>query len=93
LRWVRQALLQARQSLPLGDWRIEHAPGLQADDIRALADTDLPPFPHRFEVDPELRAGLRIFGNGNCIDASLTGLQSDQDSLSAALLRARGAPA
>jgi vacuolar-type H+-ATPase subunit H len=91
LRWVRMALAQARQSLPLGDWRIVHAPGLQADDIRTLGDSELSPFPHRFEVDTELAAGVRVFGNGNCIDASLAGLLSDRDSLAAVLLRARGA--
>jgi vacuolar-type H+-ATPase subunit H len=91
LRWVRRALSQARQALPPGEWRIEHAPGLQADDIRVLGENDLSGLPHRFQLAPELPAGVRIFGNGNCIDASLAGLLADRDGLAAALLRARAA--
>jgi len=91
LRWLHQALLQARHSLPPGEWRIDYAPGLQPEDIEALGGTELSPFPFRFQADPALRAGVCIFGNGNCIDASLAGLLSDQDSLAAALLRAREA--
>lgn len=89
LRWVRQALLQAHQSLPPGDWRIDHAAGLDGADIARLAQQELALFPHRFQLDAGLAAGVRIHGNGNCIDASLAGLLSDRDSLAASLLRAR----
>jgi hypothetical protein len=89
LRWVRQALLQARECLPCSDWQIEHAPGLMSDDIAALDEHDMPPFRRNFETNPQLDAGLRIHGNGNCVDASLTGLLADRDSLAASLLRAR----
>ncbi len=88
LRWVRQALLQARQVLPSRDWLIEHAPGLLPEDIATL-DDDLAPAPRNFEVNPQLVAGLRIHGNGNCVDASLAGLLADRDTLAASLLRAR----
>jgi hypothetical protein len=89
LRWVRQALLQARQALPCSDWRIEHAAGLLPEDIAALDDDDMPPFLRNFEANPQLVAGLRVHGNGNCIDASLAGLLADRDSLAASLLLAR----
>jgi vacuolar-type H+-ATPase subunit H len=89
LRWVRLALLQARQALPCSDWRIAHAPGLLPADIAALDDDDTAPFLRNFEAEPQLVAGLRVHGNGNCVDASLAGLLADRDSLSASLLRAR----
>lgn len=92
LGWVRQALLQAQRLLPAGDWRIDHAPGLEAADIAQLAAAELPPSPPHFQPDPELLAGLRIHGNGNCIDASLAGLLADRDSLAARLLGARERP-
>lgn len=88
LTWVRQALLQARQSLPPGDWRIEHAPGLADIDIATLQDERPTPFLHHFDLEARLGAGVRIHGNGNCIDASLAGLLGDRDSLAARLLRA-----
>lgn len=88
LRWAQMALAQAQQSLPPGPWRIEHADGLQAEDIAALGADAGGAASWRFQLDPQLVAGLRIFGNGNCIDASLPGLLSDRENLAAALLQA-----
>jgi len=87
-RWVQMALAQAQQSLPAGPWRIEHADGLQAEDISALGADAGDAANKRFQLNAQLVAGLRIFGNGNCIDASLPGLLSDRENLAAALLQA-----
>jgi len=87
-RWVQMALAQARQSLPAGPWRIEQADGLRAEEIAALGADASGEASRIFQLDPQLVAGLRIFGNGNCIDASLPGLLSDRENLAAALLQA-----
>lgn len=88
MRWTQMALAQARQSLPPGPWRIEHAAGLQPQEIAALAADSSLAEARSFQLNPQLPAGVRVLGNGNCIDASLAGLLSDRDSLAAALLQA-----
>ncbi|HWS28344.1 MAG TPA: hypothetical protein VN259_17420 [Xanthomonadales bacterium] len=86
--WVRMALQQAHQNLPAGAWRIEHAAGLQAQECEAIATEQGPGPALSLQLNGQLIAGLRIFGNGNCIDASLPGLLSDRENLAAALLQA-----
>lgn len=86
--WVRYALQQAVLGLPPGRWRIDHAPGLSAADIAELAAPTAAALEWR--LDPTLEAGLRVVGDGNCLDASLNGLLADRDALSARLLSAWG---
>lgn len=86
--WMRMALEQARHALPPGVWRIEHAAGLAAEEIAALTLEAGDHTTRIFEPRPPLIAGARIFGNGNCVDASLPGLLSDRENLAAALLQA-----
>ena len=86
--WMQMAMQQAEQNLPAGAWRIEHAPGLQQEEMASLTGATHLAQAHSFQPNPQLLAGVRIHGNGNCIDASLAGLLSDRDSLSAALLQA-----
>lgn len=83
-RWVAMALSQANRCLPAGPWRIEHAEGMRVEDLTGTGTGAS----HHLQLDPRLVAGLRIFGNGNCVDASLSGLLSDRDNLAAALLQA-----
>lgn len=91
-RWVQMALDQAQHSLPTGAWRVEHADGLLPEEIAPLL-TDCRGGPIRnFQLNPQLIAGVRIMGNGNCIDASLSGLLSDMDNLAGALLQAWESP-
>lgn len=87
-RWVQMALMQAQQSLPAADWRVEHADGLRTGDVAAHAADTGSAASLSFQLNPQLIAGLRIFGNGNCIDASLPGLLSDRENLAAAMLQA-----
>jgi hypothetical protein len=78
--WVARAAAEARAALPNVRWRITHAPGLTEEDRRVVGgDAD-------YEVDPNMRAGLRIAALGNVVDGSLAGLLADRGEVAARLL-------
>ena len=88
LRWVQMALTQAQQCLPAGVWRIEHAVGLEPAEIAALEADASSEISRSFQLNAQLVAGVRVLGNGNCVDASLPGLLSERENLAATLLQA-----
>lgn len=87
-RWIDTHLQRALQSVPhAGDWRIEHAPDLPADE-RARCDAVLRAagIGAAFEPAPAIDAGFRVVNGHNELDATLDGLLADRAALEGRLL-------
>lgn len=86
--WIRGAVIQARDSLPPGPWRVRHARRFRAADndtlLRALGDG----IPRDVELlaDAGIAAGLIIESGGIRLDASLEGLLNDRDAIEGRIL-------
>lgn len=81
--WVNHALDAARRQLGTGPWQIRFAPGIDRWPEGLPADLSI-------QVDPSLKAGLRISAGGNCVDASMAGLLADSEAVASLLLGALG---
>lgn len=91
--WLQCALAAAVAALGAGEWRIAHAPGLDAGDsaaIRAaLAQRGIDGA--ALVEDAALVAGLAVHAGANTLDATLRGLLADRAGLAAQLAAALGA--
>lgn len=88
LAWCESLLTEAARLMGGGGWRVEHAPGLNAaalaalaERVRALGGADC-----TLVEDPTIGAGLRVRRGGTCLDGTPAGLMSDRARLEAALL-------
>jgi len=87
-RWIDTHLQRALQSVPhAGDWRIEHAADLGADE-RARCETVLRAagVGATFQPVPAIDAGFRVVNGHNELDATLEGLLADRAALEGRLL-------
>lgn len=86
--WVVQHLSIALLALPATEWLIRHPENWPATE-REQADQWLQAHGiagARFEVDPELPAGIRVVCGLNVLDASLDGLLADRAQIEGRLL-------
>lgn len=84
-RWVKALVEQARASLGDGSWRVVHPPGFEPDshpDAFGRPQNGDP----TFEEDPEMEAGLRIYGDNAVLDGSIGGLLTDRRTVEGRLL-------
>jgi F0F1-type ATP synthase delta subunit len=87
-RWLDAALTSASKGLREHDWRIEHPPGLSAEEINRINLA----FSHAVGKEPELsacddiEAGIRIIARGTVIDATLEGLLQQKTAIEARLI-------
>jgi hypothetical protein len=86
--WIAAAVQQAGILLGGRDWRIEYAAGVSAPDrergtvmARAAGAHDV-----AWQLEPQLRAGLRVRTSGACVDATLEGLLARREDVEAAFL-------
>lgn len=86
--WCRRILDGAAQVLRRGDWSLAVAPGLDPEELGALAATagTLAGGTVAVEVRPDLQAGLVVMHDGARYDGTITGLTSSRHALQAALL-------
>ena len=85
--WIRAAMQQAALLLGGLSWRIEHAEGVSAQDRaqgEELARTHAGDV--AWQLEPQLRAGLRVRAPGACLDASIEGLLRRREDVEAAFL-------
>jgi vacuolar-type H+-ATPase subunit H len=87
--WVGAQVERGHALLPARDWRVEHAPGWDPDEmlrlhgeLSALARDRSP----TFVEDPSITAGLRIRVDGTCLDATTEGLLANRSDVEAELL-------
>lgn len=83
--WLSHALSRAARELDGARWSLRVAPGCATTELAAGDCAS-----HDLVIDASLRAGVRIARGGNVLDASLDGLLSDRDAVSAAVLRRLG---
>lgn len=97
--WIAAALGEAAQLLAGQSWRIEHAAGVSAEERRRAESRALAGGARAVEwqLDTQLRAGLRVRSPGACLDATVAGLLTAREEVEAAFLseyhrlgRARG---
>jgi len=86
--WIAAALAEAGQLLPGRSWRIEHAAGVSAEDRQRSESRALAGGARAIEwqIDGELRAGLKVHSPGACLDASVAGLLARREEVEAAFL-------
>ncbi|MCL4801621.1 MAG: hypothetical protein KJ025_18660 [Burkholderiales bacterium] len=87
-RWAEHAARGALGRLPREGWRIAHPADWPEEERAALAaalaaDLASPP---AFVADASIKAGVRIGGGHNVVDATLDGLLADRDAIGAQLL-------
>lgn len=85
--WVAHLLAEAQRRLTPGMWHITYAAGWPDAEQRAAA-TALREIGVRIqlEVDPAIKAGMRIRDGGNVIDGTVDGLLDDHAEIGARLL-------
>jgi hypothetical protein len=86
--WIAAAIAEAAQLLAGQSWRIEHAAGVSAEErgggeSRALAGGARAV---EWQLDAQLRAGLRVRSPGACLDATVAGLLARREEIEAAFL-------
>ncbi len=86
--WIHAAVGEAAQLLAGQSWRIEHAPGVSAEDRRRGESRALAGGARAVEwqLDSQLRAGLRVRSPGACLDATAAGLLAAREEVEAAFL-------
>lgn len=87
--WVAAVIASARALLPSGAWRIVHAPDwpiAERDALVADLAATLGAAP-TCEAAPAVRAGIKVYGNGNVIDGTLEGLLADRADIGGKLLQ------
>jgi vacuolar-type H+-ATPase subunit E/Vma4 len=85
LRWCAAAFKQARRLMLSDNWTIEYPQGMDPQAFASLlADVGVAEVGYR--ACPDIRAGLRIFADGACLDATTLGLLANQSRVEARLL-------
>ncbi|HVP32181.1 MAG TPA: hypothetical protein VMT09_00905 [Steroidobacteraceae bacterium] len=86
--WIQAAIAEAAQLLAGQSWRIEHAAGVSADDRSGAESRGLAGGAGAIEwqLDAQLRAGLRVRSPGACLDATAAGLLARREEVEAAFL-------
>lgn len=86
--WIAAALGEAAQLLAGQSWRIEHAAGVSAEERRRAESRALAGGARAVEwqLDTQLRAGLRVRSPGACLDATVAGLLTAREEVEAAFL-------
>ncbi len=86
--WIAAAVEEAAQLLAGQSWRIEHAAGVSAEDRRRGESAALAGGARAIEwqLDGQLRAGLRVRSPGACLDATAAGLLARREEVEAAFL-------
>ena len=87
-KWLDAAIASAATGLREHDWRVEHPPGLGAEDIKRIKQA----FSHAKDKGPELsarddiEAGIRIIAGGTVVDATLEGLLQQKTAIEARII-------
>ena len=86
--WIQAALEEAAQLFAGQGWRVEHAAGVSAEDRRRGESRALAGGARALEwqLDAQLRAGLRVQAPGACLDATVAGLLARRAEIEAAFL-------
>jgi len=86
--WIAAALTEASELLSGRPWTIEHPAGLTSEDRREAEQLARQRGASALEwqLDPRLRAGLRVKTPGTCVDATGPGLLARRTDIEAAFL-------
>jgi vacuolar-type H+-ATPase subunit E/Vma4 len=86
--WIQAAVGEAAQLLAGQSWRIEHAAGVSGEDRRLAESRALAGGARAVEwqLEGQLRAGVRVRSPGACLDATVAGLLTAREEVEAAFL-------
>jgi hypothetical protein len=87
-KWLDAAITSASTGLREHGWRIEHPPGLGAEDIESMnlassLEQDREP---ELSACDDIEAGIRIIARGTVIDATLEGLLQQKTAIEARMI-------
>jgi len=87
--WIAALVRQANSLLPASDWRVEHAPGWNPEEMLSIdreSSSSARAQAPTFVEDATIEAGVRIRVDGTCLDGTIGGLLANRAAVEAELL-------